>query len=125
MTIIAQLTFLGDQSQWSEDVVWLAENRAWDTVGHLATRIRWLHVYLEETRGARDVLARIQLDIAGQDLWSVCAIRTCPQAALCAAFDQLRHEIQREELVVPPTSFLPARVNLSQEDLALDRALRR
>ena len=68
MTLLAELTFLGDQSQWSEDVAWLAENRAWDALGHLATRIRWLHVYLEETRGNRGVLARIQLDIAGQDL---------------------------------------------------------
>ena len=99
MTISAPLTFLGDQSQWSEDLVWITENRASDALSHLAKRIRWLHVYLEKAPGNRGVLARIQLDVVGQGLYSVCAIRTCPQAALCAAFDQLVPEIQREELI--------------------------
>lgn len=99
MTISAPLSFLGDPFQWSEDVVWLTEHRAGEALGHLGTRIRWLHVYLEKAPGNRGVLARIQLDIAGQDLCSVCAIRTCPQAALCAAFDQLQQEIQHEALI--------------------------
>jgi hypothetical protein len=99
MNTTAPLTFLGDQSLWSEDVVWLTENRAWYVLGHLTPRIRWLHVYVEEAPGGSGVLARIQLDLAGQDLCSVCAIRTCPQAALCAAFDLLHQEIQRDELV--------------------------
>lgn len=99
MTTTAPLTFLGDQSLWSEDVVWLTRNRAWYSLGHLAPRIRWLHIYLEEAPGDRGVLARIQLDTAGQELRCVCAIGTCPQAALCAAFDQLRQDIQRDELI--------------------------
>ena len=99
MIITVPLTFLGDQSFWTEDVVWLTENRACCAFGHMASRIRWAHVYLEEAPDGAGVLARIQLDIAGKDLACVCAIRTCPQAALCAAYDQLRQEIQRDELI--------------------------
>lgn len=99
MIITAPLTFLGDQSLWTEDVVWLAENRACYAFGHKASRIRWAHVYLEEAPDSAGVLARIQLDIADKDLASVCAIRACPQAALCAAYDQLRLKIQRDERI--------------------------
>ena len=99
MIITAPLTFLGDQSLWTEDVVWLAENRAGYAFAHTASRIRWAQVYLEEALDSAGVLARIQLDIADKDWASVCAIRACPQAALCAAYDQLRQEIQRVERI--------------------------
>ncbi len=97
MTISASLTFLGDPSQWSEDVIWLTENRASDALNPLPLRLRWMHVYLERAPGG--VLARIHLDIAGSRLFSVCALRTSPQAAVCAAFDQLKQEIQQKELI--------------------------
>lgn len=100
MMITAPLTFLGDHSLWSEDIVWLTENRAWSSLGHLGPRIRWLHVYLEQAPGNHDVIARIQLDTAGQNLRCSCAIGTCPQSALCAAFDQLELDIKRDELIV-------------------------
>lgn len=94
------LSFLGDRSLWGEDVTWLAEHRAWYTLGHVEPRVRWLHLYLEQAPGnTHDVLIRAQLDLAGQDLVSVCAIRSTPQAALCAAFDLLRDEIARHDLV--------------------------
>jgi hypothetical protein len=99
MNLNAPLTYLGDQSLWSEDVTWLAENRAWYALGHLAPRIRWMHLYLEESPVGDGVLVRIQLDLAGHELASVCAIRSCPQSAVCAAFDLLRHEIERDEPV--------------------------
>lgn len=92
-------THLGDDSLWSEDVRWLADDRAAYAVGHLAPRIRWLHLYLQTAPGGGDdILARIQLDLAGHDLHSVCAIRSCPQSAICAAFDMLREELTRREL---------------------------
>jgi hypothetical protein len=97
MNFTAPITFLGDRSLWSEDVIWLAENRAWYALGHLTPRIRWMHLYLEQAPEGDGVLVRIQLDVAGQDLASVCAIRSCPQSAICAAFDLLRHEIERDE----------------------------
>jgi hypothetical protein len=100
MNDTAALSFLGDSTLWSEDVTWLAENRARYALGHLAPRVRWAHLYLESARPHSDgVLARIQLDLAGQDLCSVLAIRTCPQSALCAAFDLLREQIERTECV--------------------------
>jgi hypothetical protein len=97
MNFTAPVTYLGDQSLWSEEVTWLAENRAWYTLGHLAPRIRWMHLYLEESPVDNGILMRIQLDLAGQDLASVCALRSCPQSAVCAAFDMLRQEIERDE----------------------------
>lgn len=94
------LSFLGDRTLWGEDVTWLAEHRAWYSLGHLEHRVRWLHLYLEPVPGsADDVLVRAQLDVAGQELYSVCAIRATPQAALCAVFDLLRVEIDRHDLV--------------------------
>lgn len=99
MNLNAPITHLGDQTLWSEDVTWLAENRAWYTLGHLAPRIRWMHIYLEESPVSEGILVRIQLDLAGHELASVCALRSCPQSALCAAFELLRHEIERDEPV--------------------------
>lgn len=99
MNLNAPLTYLGDQSLWSEDITWLAENRAWYTLGHLAPRIRWLHLYLENSPVGDGVLVRLQLDMAGHDLASVCALRSCPQAAVCAAFDLLHQEVNRDEPV--------------------------
>ena len=99
MNLTAPVTYLGDQTLWSEDVTWLAENRAWYTLGHLVPRIRWIHLYLEDAPTGEGILARIQLDLAGHDLASVCALRTCPQSAICAAFDLLRQEIERDEPV--------------------------
>ena len=91
-------THLGDDSLWSEDVRWLADDRSAYAVGHLAPRIRWLHLYLNAAPGGADgILAHIRLDLAGQDLHSVCAIRACPQAAICAAFALLRDELTRRE----------------------------
>jgi hypothetical protein len=97
MNFTAPISFLGDRSLWSEDVAWLAENRAWCALGHLAPRIRWAHLYLEQTPDGTGILSRIQLDLAGQDLASVCAVGTCPQSAICAAFDRLLHETERDE----------------------------
>jgi hypothetical protein len=99
MNFNASVNYLGNQSLWSEDVTWLVENRAWYTLGHLAPRIRWMHLYLEESPTNDGVLMRIQLDVAGRDLASVCALRSCPQSAICAAFDLLREEIERVESV--------------------------
>jgi hypothetical protein len=94
------LCFLGDRTLWGEDLTWLAEHRAWYALGHLEPRVRWLHLYLEPAPGdTSDVLVRAQLDLAGQDLCSVCAIRSTPQAALCAVFDLLRDEIGRHDLI--------------------------
>ena len=53
----------------------------------------------------------------------MCAIRTCPQAALCVAFDQLLKEIQRDEVIALRTPWLPPRINLLLINPALDRAL--
>lgn len=99
MNLNAPITYLGEQSLWSEDLTWLAENRAWYTLGHLTSRIRWVHIYLEDAPVGAGSLVRIQLDLAGHDLASVCAMRNCPQSALCAAFELLRHEIERDEPV--------------------------
>ena len=100
MNDTAHLSFLGDPTLWTEDVTWLAENRALHAFGHLAPRVRWAHLYLEPAHRHHDgILVRIQLDLAGQELCSVDAIRTCPQAAICAAFDLLREQIERTECV--------------------------
>lgn len=100
MSDTASLSFLGDPTLWTEDVTWLAENRALYAIGHLAPRVRWAHLYLEPAhRHSEGILVRIQLDLAGQDLCSVVAIRACPQAAICAAFDLLREQIERTECV--------------------------
>jgi hypothetical protein len=94
------LSFLGDPTLWTEDVTWLAEHRAFYAFGHLAPRVRWAHLYLEPAhRHSEGMLARIQLDLVGQELCSVVAIRACPQAAICAAFDLLREQIERTECV--------------------------
>ena len=100
MTSTIPLSFLGDRSLWGEDLQWLAEHRAWYALGHVEPRVRWLHLYLEAAPGnPSDVLVRAQLDLAGQDLCSVCAIRSTPQSALCTAFDLLRDEISRHDLI--------------------------
>jgi hypothetical protein len=97
MNFTAPLSLLGDRSLWSEDVIWLAENRAWHALGHLSPRIRWAHLYLEPTPDGKGVLSRIQLDLAGQNLASACAVRACPQSAICASFDLLRHDLEHDE----------------------------
>lgn len=89
----------GDPSLWDEDVIWLAETRVQLALADYAPRVRWVHLYLEHAPGRSGVLARVQADVAGQDLASVCAIRSCPQAALCAACDLLRHELGRDAAV--------------------------
>ena len=100
MNDTTSLSFLGDPTLWTEDITWLAENRARYVFGHLAPRLRWAHLYLEPAHRHSDgILARIQLDLAGQGLCSVIAIRACPQAAICAAFDLLREQIDRTECV--------------------------
>jgi len=99
MKLNAPLTYFGYRSFWSEDVSWLADKLAWHTLGHLNPRIHRMHLYLEELPLGDGVLARIQLDLAGRELTSVCAIRSCPQSALCAAFVLLRHEIEHHEPV--------------------------
>jgi len=100
MIINASLTFLGDRSLWGEDVVWLTERQAEQVLSPFRQRIRWAHLYLEpQINNSDHVLARIQVDLAGQRLYSVVAQGSCPQSALCTAFTLLIREIERNELV--------------------------
>lgn len=98
---LSSLSFLGDSTLWTEDITWLAQKRASDVFGHRASRVRWVHLYIEPARHHHGggVLVRIQHDLAGQELCSVAAIRACPQAALCAAFDLLREQIECAESI--------------------------
>ena len=100
MNINAPLSFLGDSSLWSEDVLWLSEQQAWQVLGPFSQRVRWAHLYIEPHIEYPDhIQARIQVDLAGHELYSVIAYGTCPQSAICSAFMLLIREIERNELV--------------------------
>ncbi len=100
MNTISSPSFLGDRSLWSEDVKWLIEKQAGKVLSPFSQRIRWTHFYLEsQVENPDHVLARIQIDLAGHQLFSVVAQGSCPQSALCTALTLLRQEIERSELV--------------------------
>jgi hypothetical protein len=100
MNINSSLSFFGDSSYWSEDVKWLIECQAWKVLSPFSQRIRWVHLYLEpHLENSDHVLARIQIDLAGHQLYSVVTHGSCPQSAMCMAFTLLLQEIEKNELI--------------------------